>query len=105
MTHDPDPVRMSEERLWLVRRCGFDSLRELDAFLATSEPRARGIFEQLGELTLAEDEFQPWAEPGSVVSWLLLVLMRADTDVVALTAFRPSIKTAINTLIGNRADR
>ena len=105
MTHDPDPVRVSEATLWLVRQCGFDSLRELDAFLAASEPRARGVLERLSELTRAEDEFQPWAETGSVVSWLLLVLTRADTDVVALTTFRQSIKTAVDTLIGNRADR
>jgi hypothetical protein len=105
MRNDPDPVYVSEGDLWLVRRCGFESLAELDSFLRQSEPRAPDVYRRLCELTQAEDELVPWAAAESVLAWLLLVLTRADAQVVALSRYRPSIETALNTLIGNRVER
>jgi hypothetical protein len=105
MRTDPDPVYVSEGDLWLVRRCGFDSLHALDLFLRQSESRAPDVYRRLCELTRAEDDFVPWAAAESVISWLLLVLTRADAEVVALSRYRPSIETALNTLIGNRVER
>lgn len=105
MLHEPDPVRVSEAFLWLVRRCGFDSIRALDTFLVASEPRARDILERLTELVSAEDGTKPRAATEAVVEWLLLVLTRAGADVVALTRYRTEIEASLNTLIGNRVER
>jgi hypothetical protein len=105
MHHDPDPPYVSETHLWLVRRCGLSAVRELDRFCQESEPRAYDVYRRLVELVRAEDESVPWASPGSILEWLLLVLTRADADVVALTRYRPPIENALNTLIGNRVER
>jgi hypothetical protein len=105
MRHYSDSSFASERHLWLVRHCGFDSVQELDAFVQRMESRATDLYQRLRELVEAEDDFVPWAAPASVLEWLLLVLTRADADVVALTRYRLSIETAINTLIGNRTER
>jgi hypothetical protein len=105
MRHDADPPYVTEVNLWLLRHCGFRSVRQLDAFLRESSGRARDVYERLVELVRAEDDFVPWATREAVLEWLLLVLMRADADAVALTRYRASIETAINTLIGNRVER
>ena len=105
MQHYPDSSFVSERHLWLVRHCGFNSVQELDAFIKRMEPRALDVYDRLRELVEAGDDFVPWAAPASVLEWLLLVLTRADADVVALTRYRLSIETAINTLIGNRIER
>lgn len=105
MQHDPDASLVSERNLWLVRRCGFNSAQELDAFIQRMESRAPDVYRKLLELVQAEDDFVPWAAPESVLEFLLLVLTRADADVVSLTRYRPSVENAINTLIGNRVER
>jgi hypothetical protein len=96
---------VSERSLWLVHRCGFESLLELDAFLQRSHSRAPDIFRQLSELVQREDEFMPWASPDSLVDWMLLVLIRADAELVELARYRPSIESALNVLIGNHVER
>ena len=105
MRHYPDSSFVSERHLWLVRHCGFNSVQELDAFIKRMEPRALDVYHRLRELVEAGDDFVPWAAPASVLEWLLLVLTTADANVVALTRYRQSIETAINTLIGNRIER
>lgn len=94
-----------EDDLWIVRRCGCHRVNDLDEFLRKAEPRAAELLAQLRELTFDEDGFVPIAFPEAVVSWLLLVLTRADAEVVALARYRDSIKKAVNTLIGNRVER
>jgi hypothetical protein len=105
MRRDPDPVYVSEGDRWLVHRCGFDSLSALDSFLRQSESRAPDVYRRFCELTEAEDDFVPWASAEAVVVWLLLVLTRADAELIMLSRYRSSIETALNTLIGNQIER
>ncbi len=97
---------VTEANLWLVRRTGFGTVGEVDAFLRQSAARAPDLFRSLVDLVRTEEEdFVPWAARESVYEWFLLVLTRADAETVALTRYRRSLEDALNTLIGNRVER
>jgi hypothetical protein len=51
-----------------------------------------------------ERGFAPWALPDSIVSWLALVLRRADAGTVALMRFADEIEDALNAIIGNPSE-
>lgn len=105
MDEGPAAPMADEGDLWAIRRCGCTTVRELDEFLHEAEDRAPEVLPRLCELMYEDDAFVPTAYAEHVVVWLLLILRRADTTVVGLTRFRPSIERALNVLIGNEVGR
>ena len=98
-----DAWELEQRMLWLFRKSGITTLRELDDLLRSAEERAYELLGSIADIG-ADDGFVPLATPGSVVTWIILVLTRADADTVALTDFRSSIELALNTVIGNPLD-
>jgi putative GTP pyrophosphokinase len=102
---DPDeeyaPNRLqTEQTLWLLRRGGIETIRQLEDFLQSSSARAGDVLTDIGRLS-TEAGFTPKALPDSIVEWLFLVLRRADPETVSLVRFYGEIEDALNTLIGN----
>jgi hypothetical protein len=100
--YDSSPWPLEQLLGWLCSQFGLVSLADLDETLRRAADRAEDLLGALTRLA-AEHDFVPWALADSVVAWLLLVLHRADPEVVELTAFDPAIERALNVLIGNPA--
>lgn len=96
----PDEVAWHEDHLWLLHSSGHETTLALDEFLRASEPRAAAILTSLTDLA-RDGDFVPIATAEDVVSWLTLVLTRADAQSVELSRWRGSIESALNTVIGN----
>ena len=101
MRHVEDEPYGNEAQLWLLRRNGLTTIRDLDDFLRNGDERALEIYERILELVAREDDFVLWAAPESLVEWLVLVLNRADDETVRLARYRESIESALNAIIGN----
>jgi ppGpp synthetase/RelA/SpoT-type nucleotidyltranferase len=97
---EPDRTALEQQTLWLFRCAEFRTLAELDAFLANAKDRAREILGDIATISIERD-FQPWALRESIVEWLVLVLQRADAELVELMRYRDEVAAALNTLIGN----
>jgi uncharacterized tellurite resistance protein B-like protein len=97
---EPTNTVLEQELLWLLRRNGISTLAELDAFLRDSAPRAPAIFGEIARLS-SQRGFEQLAAYASAITYLLLVLNRADAETVELVEYAPEIEAALNTLIGN----
>ena len=97
---EPASRDLEQEGLWLLGRYGIGTVAALDEFLRDATPRAPDIFRQLAQLS-TERGFVPYAMPGSLLTFLLLVLNRADADTVELVEYREEVQAALNMLIGN----
>jgi len=102
MAQDPYPEEVGglEGLLWVLRWADIGTIRALDDFLGTAVPRAPEILTALASLG-RDGGFTPYAEPESVLSWLILVLRRADAEIVVLSDWNGTIRDALNTVIGN----
>jgi hypothetical protein len=105
MRHDDDDevpgnFTLEQELLWLLGRQRVRTVAELDALLQDAIDRAPTIYRDLCRLS-SEGDFVPFAVRDSVVTFLLVVLGRAEPEVIELLEFGDSIRTALNTLIGN----
>jgi hypothetical protein len=98
--YEPSTTAVEQELLWLLRRNGISTLAELDRFLRDSAPRAPAIYGEIARLS-SERGFEQLSAYTSAVTYLLLVLNRADAETVELVEYAPEIEAALNTLIGN----
>ncbi len=99
----PEVVASIEDHLWVLRMAGIGTIGALDEFLRAAEPRAPAILASFTGLC-TERDYVPTAAAEDIVSWLTLVLTRADTQTVALSRNWELIVSALNTVIGNHPD-
>jgi ppGpp synthetase/RelA/SpoT-type nucleotidyltranferase len=98
--YEPDSTNV-EKLVWLARVNGIETLDGLHRFVRETLERAPRVLGQITDVS-TQRGFVPWALSTSIVTWLLLVLCRADTTTVQLLEYHDALEYALNTLIGNQ---